>query len=261
MLGDDDDGARRGELPQRERGEQPDRPRSGHEHRVAVGDLGPARQMHGAGERLDEHGPLVRQVVRHRAQLRPVGGQPLAPPAPGRGAVPRLQSWLEVADRHPLAVVTPALGARPARLQAAGLAREHRVDDDAGAPGQVLAVLGELRHDLVAEHARQRRHPREVQGRGPRDRAEVRTADARQARPQPGPAGGPDVRLGERDEAQGGHRPDEQARDRGAGGRDGAGDGVAGDRAEQLDGQHHPADPATPGQRRPTAAAPLVIPS
>ena len=79
-------GAQRGER------QQPDRPRADHGDVLARLDVGDRGGVQRAGQRLDQHGVLVGQVVGHGVQLRLVRDQPLAPAAAGVAAVAGLQA-------------------------------------------------------------------------------------------------------------------------------------------------------------------------
>src|SRR4051794_41978634 len=72
--------------------------------------------MHSAGDRLDEHGPLVRQGVRHGVELRRVRDELPAPPAARVVAETGLETGGDVPNRDPVATVAllrPAGRARP----------------------------------------------------------------------------------------------------------------------------------------------------
>ena len=109
---------------------------------------------------------LVAHARRDRPQLRAVREHQPAPAAAGVAAVAGLQPGLEVAHRH--AVAAAVLAGRAVRAELGEPARraaEHRRQDHAGAGLQVVAVVEQLAHDLVARHERQRHERREVEGR------------------------------------------------------------------------------------------------
>ena len=122
------------------------------------------------------------------------------------------------------------------RLDAAGSAGEHRVDHHAGAGGQVLAVVEQVGHDLVAGHERQRHDAGEVAAGAPGQRAEVGPADAGEAGLQSRPAGPLDLGLVDGDQAQG---SGVAGQDPGQPVADGPPGQVAGERAVHLQRQHH----------------------
>ena len=147
---------------------RPDRSGAGDEHPVVRAYAGPQRGVHRARERLHEQRLLVRPALGHHVHLAAVRDQLLAPAAAGVLAEPGLQPGREVADGDPRAAVGVAGHAVLARLDAAGRAGEHRVEDDPGAGLQVLAVLEQLGDHLVAGHERQRHDRGEVErGRAP----------------------------------------------------------------------------------------------
>ena len=246
VLGHHHDPTGRGQPADRQGGEQPHRARAGHQDGLALGDPGPLGEPHGARQWFHEHGAGVAQRVRDRVELRAVGDQALAPATAGRGAVAGLQTGPQVADAHPVAAVGVPGGALLARLEPPGGAGQHGVDDDTGPGRQVVAVLRQGADDLVARHARLGGDAREVQRRGAGHRAQVGAADAGQVHLDLGPAGVPDHRLvagGQPDRREG---ADQQAGDASRRG-DRPGGRVPGDRAEQLQRQHH--------GRHPTARA------
>ena len=107
-----------------------------------------ARRVQRAGERLDQHGVLVGEVVGHGVQLRLVGDEALAPAAAGLAAEAGLQARGDVAVGR----VAAQRAAGPARTrgraaEAAGGAAERGLDDDALAAARAGA---DLAHDLVA---------------------------------------------------------------------------------------------------------------
>ena len=151
------------------------------ERDLAGVDLGGG--VHGAGGGLDEHRGLVGEVGGHRDELALVGDHQRRPAAAGALAEAALQAGLEVAEADALAVVDPSVGARRAhRADAAGDAAEDGHDDGA------LPVV-EVAHDLVARGERERHDRLEPARRRAVDGRQVGAADARQARPQPHPAG------------------------------------------------------------------------
>ena len=172
--------------------------------------------MHGARDRLDEHGPLVGQLVRNRMELTAVGGELLAPAAAGVAAEAGLQPGLEVPDGDPVAAVREARWAGRARLDAARGALQDRVDHHSGAGRQVLALGRRAR-------PRPRGRARAASRRAPRSRGLVRpdsaprsrAADAGQTRPQPRPARAVHARLVDRDHAQRCDRAGQDSGDRG----------------------------------------------
>ena len=132
-----------------------------------------------AGERLDEHGPLVGHVVGDRVELAVVGPEPRRPAAAGRAAEAGLDAGLE-ASRRQVGVVV-AVGRRGAlerRGEAAGGVTEHRFEHDARA-------VVELADDLVAGHEREAHPVVEVRRRVALDHRQVAAADPGEARVHP----------------------------------------------------------------------------
>ena len=171
--------------------------------RSFVADPGGQRRVDGAGHRLDQDRLLVGVALRHGVELAAMGDQLLAPPAAGVRAEAGLQAGGEVADGDPVAAVGGTRSQQAvAGVDAPGGAGEHRVDDDAGARRQVLAVVDQLGDHLVAGDERHRDHRGEVEAGASRQRPEVGAADARQPGPQPRPAGPVDPRLVDRHQPQ-----------------------------------------------------------
>jgi hypothetical protein len=155
-----------------------DGPGPGDQHGLSGLDAGAPHSVDRAGERLDQHGDLVRHVVGDRVQLRAVRHHQARPPTAGLVAVAGLQARLEVADRDAVADVGLAGLAVAAQLLAARGARQHAAEHDTGAGRQVAALFHQLADDLVAGHERRRHERREVEARLPRDRRQVAAADA-----------------------------------------------------------------------------------
>ena len=149
MLGDDQDPPGLGERAQREGREDADGPRADHQHRRARFDSAPHDGMDGTGQRLDQHGVIVSEVVRHGVQLRSVGHEHTAPAASGVRAVPRLEPGRHMPDRDAITSRRLARGAGRARLDPARRARQHRLQDDPGSRGETVDVVQEVGHDLV----------------------------------------------------------------------------------------------------------------
>ena len=159
-----------------------------------------------AGERLDEHGALVRHVA-EAMQLAVVGDELGSPAATGGRAEPGLDAGFEIAGGE-VAVVVAVARRRVLERQreaACGVA-EHRFD------GHPRAVV-ELADDLVARHERKRDDVVEVRRGMTLDHRQVGPADSR----QPGPDAVPSVagQLGridgavlERRDPHRGRRPD-----------------------------------------------------
>ncbi len=180
VLGGDDQVHRRTRLSQRRDGEQPQGAAADQCDTAGV-HLG--GRVHGTGGWLHDHRRLVGQLGRHRDQLALVGDHERRPAATGALAEPALQARFDVAEADALAVVDAALGARRAhRADASGNAAQDG-DHDGALP------IVEVAHHLVAGGERKRHDRLEPARRRARDRGEVRTADARQARPHPHPAG------------------------------------------------------------------------
>ncbi len=241
VLGDDGDLAGVGERAERVGGEQAHDARTADEHPVARADAGPQRGVHRAGHRLDDHGLLVGVALGHRVQLAAVRREHLAPAAAGVLAEAGLQTGRERADGDPGAPVGTARGAVGARLDAAGEAGEHRVDHHAGARGQVVAVVEQVGHHLVAGHERQRHETGEVVAGAARQRTEVGAADPGQPGAQPRPARPRDRRLVAGGEPQ---RRRVARQDAGHPAAHRASGHVPRDRAVHLQRQHHRAAPA-----------------
>src|SRR4051794_36060759 len=108
--------------------------------------------MDGAGDRLDEHGLLVAQLIGYDVQLAAVCGELLAPPSTGVGAETGLETRFDVADGDPVAAVGETGPARVAQVDSPGGTLQDRVDDDPGAGGEVVAVGEQLSHRLVTGH-------------------------------------------------------------------------------------------------------------
>ena len=242
VLRDDGDLARVGEAAQGQRREQADRAGAAHQHARVVLDPGAQRGVDGARDRLDQDRLLVREPLGHRVQLAAVGDEGLAPAAAGVGAEAGLEAGGEVADGDPAAAVGGARGARLARLDAAGGAGQDRVDHHAGAGGQVLAVVEEVGHDLVARHERHRHDARRSSGwcarTGRRGRSRRRRRGGSAAAPSPGRS---TLRLVDGHQAQGSGVAGE---DPGQPVADGPPGQVAGERAVHLQRQHHRRTPA-----------------
>ena len=129
------------------------------------------RGVDAAGERLDEHGPLVGDVVADAVQLGLVGHQ-LGRPAAARGtAEPGLDAGVERTGGEVGVVVAVAgCGTLERRREAVGLVAEHRFEHDAGA-------VVELADDLVAGHEREAHPVVEVGRRVALDHRQVGPAD------------------------------------------------------------------------------------
>src|SRR4051794_10364040 len=110
--------------------------------------------MYGAGQRLDQYGASVRQVVRNRAQLRDVCDELATPAAAGVMAVTRLQAGGDVADGDAVAAVAATGRAGGALLEPASNATQDRVEHDARALRVAVRVIEELTHDLVSGNER-----------------------------------------------------------------------------------------------------------
>ena len=108
------------------------------------GPGGHERGVDAAGQRLDEHGPLVAHALGQAVQLGLVGHELLGPAAPRRAAEPGLDAGFEDSGGEVGVVVAVARrGAGERRREAAGLVAEHRLQHHAS------AVL-QLADDLVA---------------------------------------------------------------------------------------------------------------
>ncbi len=145
-----------------------------HRRVLAGGDRRRAQQrgVDAAGDRFDEHGPLVGHVVGDRVELGGVGDERRRPAAAGRAAEPGLDPRLEVSGREVGVVVAVAGGGTVERgSEAAGLVTEHRFEDH---PGAVV----EFADDLVAGDERERHPVVEVQRGVSFDEREVGAADA-----------------------------------------------------------------------------------
>ena len=201
-----------GELAQRER-RRTGRPRRRRETSTdAAGrHLRPQRGVHGAGQRLDQHGPLVGQPVRHR-RAAGCGARPARSPQPPPVSAqkPVCRPGRDVADGDPVAAVGAAGARRRRRARRRRAAQVSTGSMTTRVPRrQVLAVLEQLAHrprgpgtngiDTSAEKYRLVR---------PDERAEVGPADAGQPGPQPRPARAPDRRLVDGDQPQRRRGPD-----------------------------------------------------
>ena len=182
VLGRDDHMPGLGEELERHQRQDADRAGADHEHGLAGGDGRPLRGVDRTGERLEQHGDLVRDGVGDREQLRAMGHHRAGPAAARVGAVARLQTGFQVTDRDAVTTVRRAGGAVRTQRFAASRAREHAAHHDAGARRQVITVLRELTDDLVAGHERRRHERREVEGRPAGDRGEIAAADAGEER-------------------------------------------------------------------------------
>ena len=128
-----------------------------------------------AGERLDEHGALVGDVVADAVQLGLVGDELRRPAAARRAAEPGLDACVEVAGGEVGVVVAVAgRGAVERWAEAAGLVAEHRLEHDAGA-------VVELADDLVAGHEREADPVVEVRRGVALDHRQVGSADPGEA--------------------------------------------------------------------------------
>ena len=167
--------------------------RAGAEHRddrsrrrvLAGGDRRCAQQrgVDAAGERFDEHRPLVGHVIGDRVELRRVGDERRRPAAAGRAAEPGLDARLERPGGEVGVVVAVAgRGALERRSEAAGLVAEDRFEDH---PRAVV----EFADHLVAGDERERHPVVEVQRGVALDERQVGSADAREAGVHPLPAG------------------------------------------------------------------------
>ena len=135
-----------------------------------------------AGQRLDEHGALVRHVVGEPVQLRLVGHELVRPAAAGRAAEPDLDARVEVAsDEVGVIVAIARRGVLERQGNAPSGMPEHGLEHDAGA-------VVPLADDLVSRHEREADPVVEVRRRMPLDHREVRTADPRQSRVHAMPA-------------------------------------------------------------------------
>ncbi len=139
--------------------------------------------MDAAGERFDEHRPLVGHVVLDRVELGGVGDERRRPAATRRAAEPGLDSRFERTGGEVRVVVAVARrGTVERRREAPGLVAEHRLEDHAGA-------VVEFADHLMAGDERERHPVVEVQRCVTFDERQVRPADAREAGVHPLPPG------------------------------------------------------------------------
>ena len=156
-----------------------------HRRVLAGGDRRRAEQrgVDAAGDRLDEHGPLVGHVVVDRVELRAVGDERRRPAAAGRAAEPGLDARLEVTGGEVGVVVAVAgRGTVERGSEAPRLVTEHRLEDH---PRAVV----EFADHLVAGDERERHPVVEVQRGVALDERQVGAADAGEPGVHPLPAG------------------------------------------------------------------------
>src|SRR3954466_9967085 len=110
--------------------------------------------MYGAGQRLDQYGASVGEVVRNCPPLRDVVDELPAPAAAGVMAVTGLQAGGDVADGDAVTAVAATRSARGALLEPASNATQDGIEHDAGALRVAVRVIEELTHDLVPGNER-----------------------------------------------------------------------------------------------------------
>ena len=144
VLGDDVDRTGRRQLTQRQQRQQPDRAGPDDDDGRAGRDVHAPHRMHGARQRLDQYGPLVRQIVRDDVQLALMGDESPAPSATGVGAETGLQAGRQRTRGDVVAAALLSGFAPPALLGSARRARQHRVEhhpaDPRGTPGRSSSV-------------------------------------------------------------------------------------------------------------------------
>ncbi len=153
VLGDADDAARFGELPQGRDGEEADAARPDHERRLVRPRVRLQRRVHRAGEGLYRDGRLVRDAVWDAVELRGVGDERAPRPSPSRVAAEAgldARAYVALGDVHAQGVA--AGGAVDARqLYAAHGAPKRRLHHDP-LPGRKAGVV-------LGDHAERPRGP------------------------------------------------------------------------------------------------------